>query len=140
MTAPQAPLNEPRKPPYKLAGFVLLLVAAIAAVLVWFQFRGGFTPKEQLTMLSSRSGLSMDPGVEGDLQRRPDRSGGRIEEVNVGGEPKAKITLDVDPKYIDLIPANVVADIKATTVFGNKYVSFSSPENPCTATDYQYPT
>ena len=24
----------------------------------------------------------------------------------------------------------MVADIKATTVFGNKYVSFSSPENP----------
>ena len=54
----------------------------------------------------------------------------RIDEVNVGGEPKAKITLDVDPKYIDLIPANVVADIKATTVFGNKYVSFSSPKDP----------
>ena len=44
--------------------------------------------------------------------------------------PKAKLTLDVDPRYIDFIPANVSADIKATTVFGNKYVSFSSPEDP----------
>ena len=44
--------------------------------------------------------------------------------------PKAKFTLDVDPKYIKLIPANVDAQIKATTVFGNKYVSFTSPPNP----------
>ena len=130
MTAPQAPLNEPRKPPYKLAGFVLLLVAALAAALVWFQFRGDFTPKEQLTMMSSRSGLSMDPGAKVTYNGVQIGRVARIDEVNVGGESKAKITLDVDPKYIDLIPANVVADIKATTVFGNKYVSFSSPKDP----------
>ena len=50
--------------------------------------------------------------------------------VDVDGTSKAKLTLEVDPRYIDFIPANVLADIKATTVFGNKYVSFSSPENP----------
>ena len=130
MTAPQAPLIEPRKPPYKLAGFVLLLVAALAAALVWFQFRGDFTPKEQLTMMSSRSGLSMDPGAKVTYNGVQIGRVARIDEVNVGGEPQAKITLDVDPKYIDLIPANVVADITATTVFGNKYVSFSSPKDP----------
>ncbi len=66
-----APINEPRKPPYKLAGFVLLLVAAIVAALVWSLFRGGWPrpQPEQLTMMSSRAGLSMDPGAEGDLQR-----------------------------------------------------------------------
>ena len=70
-------------------------------------------------------------GLEGDLSTAFRSVGWRdIEEVNVGGEPKAKVTLDVDPKYIDLIPANVVAEIKATTIFGNKYVAFSSPENP----------
>jgi phospholipid/cholesterol/gamma-HCH transport system substrate-binding protein len=53
-----------------------------------------------------------------------------IEEVTVGGIPKAKFTLDVDPKYIKLIPANVDAQVKATTVFGNKYVSLTSPKNP----------
>ena len=125
-----APSNAPRKPPYKLAGLVLLLVAASAAVLVWFQFRGGFTQKEQLTMMSSRSGLSMDPGSKVTYNGVQIGRVARIEEVNVGGEPKAKVTLDVDPKYIDLIPANVVADIKATTIFGNKYVSFSSPKDP----------
>merc|ERR1711981_1269564 len=52
------------------------------------------------------------------------------ESVTVGDEPQALIRLEVNPKYIDLIPRNVDAEIKATTVFGNKYVSFSSPENP----------
>ena len=56
-----------------------------------------------------------------------------IQEVNEGGVPKAKFTLDVDPKYIKLIPANVDAQIKATTVFGNKYVSFTSPRDPLAA-------
>ena len=34
------------------------------------------------------------------------------------------------PRYVSYIPANVVAEIRATTVFGNKYIAFSSPENP----------
>ena len=31
---------------------------------------------------------------------------------------------------VDLIPVNVVAKIQATTVFGNKYVSLTSPKDP----------
>jgi hypothetical protein len=55
---------------------------------------------------------------------------GKVEAFTVGGQPKAKITLDVDPKYLKLIPKNVEATINATTVFGNKYISFSSPKSP----------
>ena len=40
------------------------------------------------------------------------------------------ITLEVKDQYLPSIPSNVVADVKASTVFGNKYVSFSSPEKP----------
>ncbi len=50
--------------------------------------------------------------------------------VDEHGTPAAKLTLDVNPRYIEYIPANVAAEIRATTVFGNKYISFSSPENP----------
>jgi phospholipid/cholesterol/gamma-HCH transport system substrate-binding protein len=131
MTAPQMPENKPRTPPYKLAGLVLLLVATVVAALVWFQFRGELVNRpEPLTMLASRSGLSMDPGAKVTYNGVEIGKVANIDQVNVGGEPKAKITLDVNPRYLDLIPANVNADIKATTVFGNKYVSFSSPKNP----------
>jgi phospholipid/cholesterol/gamma-HCH transport system substrate-binding protein len=54
----------------------------------------------------------------------------RIAMVDENGTPKAKLTLDVNPRYIQYIPANVAAEIRATTVFGNKYISFSSPKNP----------
>ncbi|MBI3214925.1 MAG: MCE family protein, partial [Mycobacterium sp.] len=58
---------------------------------------------------------------------------GRVAEVNAieqDGTTKAQLKLDVDPRYVRLIPANVEANIQATTVFGNKYVSFTSPKNP----------
>src|SRR5690349_2777823 len=42
----------------------------------------------------------------------------------------AMLTLGVKPGYIQYIPVNVAVEIQATTVFGNKYISFSSPENP----------
>ncbi|MGO9507171.1 MAG: MCE family protein, partial [Mycobacterium sp.] len=45
-------------------------------------------------------------------------------------KPAAKFALDVSPEYLPLIPANVVASIRSTTVFGGKYVSLSSPEHP----------
>ena len=49
-----------------------------------------------------------------------------LDEVDVEAQRlKSKITLDVDSKYIGLIPNNVYAEIKATTVFGNKYVASS---------------
>ncbi len=125
-----APLNTPRTPPYKLAGLVLTLLTIAAIVLVYFQFRGDFLPREQLTMMSARAGLSMDPGAKVTYNGVQIGRVAAVNEVDVGGEPRAKITLDVDPKYLKLIPKNVDANINATTVFGNKYISFSSPKDP----------
>jgi phospholipid/cholesterol/gamma-HCH transport system substrate-binding protein len=125
-----APLNNPRTPPYKLAGLVLVVIALVIVALIYFQFRGDFLPRTQLTMMADRSGLSMNEGGKVTYNGVEIGRVTKIEEVNVGGQPQAKFTLDVDPKYIHLIPANVDANIKATTVFGNKYVSFTSPKNP----------
>ena len=123
-----APINSPRTPPYKLAGLVLTLLVIVAVVLVYFQFRGDFLKREQLTMMSARAGLSMDPGAKVTFNGVEIGRVATVNAVDVGGEPRAKIVLDVDPKYIELIPKNVTADISATTVFGNKYISFTSPK------------
>ena len=125
-----APVNSKRTPPYKLAGLVLALITIVVLVLVFFQFRGDFLPRTQLTMMAARSGLSMDPGAKVTYNGVEIGRVGEVEQVTVGDEPRAKIVLEVDPKYLDLIPQNVNADISATTVFGNKYVSFSSPKDP----------
>ncbi len=81
-------------------------------------------------MMAARAGLSMDPGAKVTYNGVEIGRVGSVDAVDVGGEPRAKITLDVDPKYLNLIPKNVEADISATTVFGNKYISFKSPKDP----------
>jgi len=125
-----APLNTSRKPPYKLAGLILSLITIAAIVLVYFQFRGDFLDREKLTMVSARAGLSMDPGAKVTYNGVEIGRVGAVDAIDVGGEPRAKITLDVNPDYLKLIPKNVEADISATTVFGNKYISFKSPKDP----------
>jgi phospholipid/cholesterol/gamma-HCH transport system substrate-binding protein len=125
-----APLNTSRTPPYKLAGLVLALIFIAAIVLAFMQFRGDFLKREKLTMISSRAGLSMDPGAKVTYNGVEIGRVGQVEQVNVGDQPRAKIILDVDPKYLKLIPKNVDANITATTVFGNKYISFTSPKDP----------
>jgi len=133
MTAPnqmQSPVNEPRTPPYKIAGLVLLLVIALIVTLVSIQFRGGFSDPEKLTLIASRSGLSMDPGSKVTYNGVEIGRVSAIDAVDINGEPSAKVTLDVNRKFVNLIPSNVNAEIKATTVFGNKYIAFSTPSNP----------
>jgi phospholipid/cholesterol/gamma-HCH transport system substrate-binding protein len=125
-----APLNKSRTPPFKLAGLILALLTIVATVLVYLQFRGTFLDREDLTMMAARSGLSMDPGAKVTYNGVEIGRVGDIDQVSVGGEPKAKITLKVDRKYLNLIPKNINADITATTVFGNKYISFTSPKDP----------
>ncbi len=125
-----APLNTKREPPYKLAGLILALITIAVVVLAYMQFRGDFLNREQLTMISSRAGLSMDPGAKVTYNGVEIGRVGKVQAVSVGDQPQAKITLDVDPKYFKFIPQNVTADITATTVFGNKYISFTSPKNP----------
>jgi phospholipid/cholesterol/gamma-HCH transport system substrate-binding protein len=133
MTRPdqvQLPLNTPKTPPYKIAGLVLLVVVLVVVGLVWGQFRGDFTTKEQLTLIAARSGLSMDPGSKVTYNGVEIGRVAQIDSVTVGDTPKAKVILDVEPKFVNLIPQNVDAQIKASTVFGNKYIAFSSPANP----------
>jgi phospholipid/cholesterol/gamma-HCH transport system substrate-binding protein len=113
-----------------LEGVVLLLVGVLVLVLVYLQFRGDFTPKTELTMVASRAGLVMEPGSKVTYNGVEIGRVADISEIERDGKPAAKLLLNVNPKYIKLIPANVVANIEAATLFGNKYVSFTSPKNP----------
>jgi len=109
---------------------VVFLIAALVLWLVFLQYKGDFTEKTKLTMLSDRAGLVMDPGSKVTYNGVQIGRVAKIDEVERDGKPAAKFTLDVYPKYLRLIPANVDARIVATTVFGEKYVSMTSPKNP----------
>ncbi|GAB1812099.1 MCE family protein [Mycobacterium sp. MUNTM1] len=110
-------------------GVILLLVCGLVLTLVYLQFRGDFTPKTELTMVATRAGLVMEPGSKVTYNGVEIGRVAGISEIERDGAPAAKLLLDVDPRYISLIPANVVANIEAATLFGNKYVSLVAPEN-----------
>jgi phospholipid/cholesterol/gamma-HCH transport system substrate-binding protein len=111
-------------------GVALLLACGLVLALVYKQFRGDFTPKTELTMVASRAGLVMEPGSKVTFNGVVIGRVAGISETERDGRPAAKLMLDVNPSYLRLIPANVVANIEAATLFGNKYVSLASPENP----------
>lgn len=113
-----------------LEGVALLLVCALVLVLVYLQFRGHFTPKIELTMVASRAGLVMEPGAKVTYNGVAIGRVATISEIERDGKPAARLLLDVNPKYIQLIPANVEPKIEAATIFGNKYVALSAPEKP----------
>jgi phospholipid/cholesterol/gamma-HCH transport system substrate-binding protein len=122
--------NVARRPPFKAAGAVGLVVIALIGLLTFVQFRGGFTPKSSLTMVADRAGLLIGPGSKVTLNGVDIGQVASISEIERDSRPAAKFTLDVSPEYAPLIPVNVLAAIRATTVFGGKYVALSSPQHP----------
>lgn len=131
MTSP-GKVNKLKHPPYKLIGISSFLVLLLVFSVVYIQFRGGFTPKTELTMYSDRAGLVMDPGSKVTYNGVQIGRVGNIQEVNRDGRPAAKFTLEIDPQYLGsngVVPENVDAQIKATTVFGGKYVSLTTPKD-----------
>ena len=130
MTTTRGKVNKAPFQPYRVAGVVVFLVGALVLWLVFLQYSGDFTAKTQLTMLSDRAGLVMDPGTKVTYNGVQIGRVATISETNRDGKPAAKFVLDVYPRYLSLIPANVHADIRATTVFGGKYVSLTTPANP----------
>jgi phospholipid/cholesterol/gamma-HCH transport system substrate-binding protein len=130
MTSPRGKINKAPFQPYRVAGLIVFLIAALVLWLVFLQYNGDFTDKTKLTMLSDRAGLVMDPGSKVTYNGVQIGRVDKVDEIERDGKPAVKFSLDVYPKYLHLIPANVDAKIVATTVFGEKYVSMTAPENP----------
>ncbi|TGD88137.1 MCE family protein [Mycolicibacterium sp. CH28] len=126
-------MNVHDRPPLKIAGVAFLVVLALVFTLVYLQFRGDLTPKASLTMVSDRAGLVMDAGSKVTYNGVVIGRVGKVASAERGGRTVAHVTLDVDPRFLVSIPANVHADIKASTVFGNKYVALTTPKNPSPA-------
>jgi phospholipid/cholesterol/gamma-HCH transport system substrate-binding protein len=68
----------------------------------------------------------MDPG--GKVKLRGVQVG-RVSDV-MGGDRSVSLKLDIFPDQLKYIPANVSAQIRATTTFGAKYVDLVYPANP----------
>ncbi|PXX08843.1 MCE family protein [Mycolicibacterium moriokaense] len=110
------------------AWYTLILVV-VSAVLIWLSyalFAGTLKSEIPVTLTSDRSGLVMETNAK--VKMRGVQVG-RVAAIAGGKEPVV-LKLQIDPDQIKYIPANVEAQIRATTVFGAKFVDLVYPENP----------
>lgn len=108
------------------AGIIFGLVLAGIVTFCLVQFRGGFDTYVPYTLRADRSGLVMDPGAK--VQMHGVQIG-RVSRLDMT-DGHATLQLEIEPKWTNLIPSNVSAEIKAATAFGAKYVSLNIPEVP----------
>jgi len=110
------------------AWWTAALIAVIAAF-IWLcsaLFAGALSFDVPVTLASDRAGLVMEPGAKVKLRGV---SVGRVAGAEPGQDP-VRLKLELFPDQIEHIPANVSAQIRATTIFGAKYVDLIYPDNP----------
>ena len=101
---------------------VILAIVAVCSAL----FAGSFTTYAPVTLTSDRAGLVMEPGAKVKLRGV---EVGRVGAIT-GGKDTISLKLEMFPDNLRYIPANVQAEIKATTLFGAKYVELTPPADP----------
>jgi phospholipid/cholesterol/gamma-HCH transport system substrate-binding protein len=105
---------------------VILFAFIIGSIVLTLgAFNRDFRPYTRVTLTSDRSGLVMEPGAKVKLRGV---QVGRVAAIQPG-EP-VKLQLELYPEQLKYIPANVAAEITATTAFGAKYVELLTPADP----------
>ena len=111
-----------------------LFIAGIAsivaiALLLWLSiaiYNKQFDRVTMVTVEADRAGLQLakfgDVRVHGALV-------GHVREIGQDGE-QAVIKIALEPSAAEKIPSNVSVEILPTTLFGQKFVSFITPDNP----------
>lgn len=110
------------------AWWTALLIAAMVAF-VWVcsaMFAGTLTSYVPVTLTSERAGLVMESGAKVRLRGV---QVGRVAGVEGGNQP-VRLRLELFPDQVKYIPANTEAQIRATTIFGAKYVDLIYPDKP----------
>jgi phospholipid/cholesterol/gamma-HCH transport system substrate-binding protein len=110
------------------AWWSVVLVAVISGLVLLTAgfFSGTFRSFVPVTLTSDRSGLVMESG--GKVKMRGVEVG-RVASISAGSQ-SVKVQLEIFPDQISYIPANVQAQIRATTAFGAKYVDLIYPDHP----------
>jgi len=110
-------------------GWYTLILVVVFAVLIWLSyalFAGTLKDDMPVTLTSDRAGLVMETNAKVKLRGV---QVGRVSGVT-GGKQPVVLKLEIDRDQIKYIPANVEAQIRATTVFGAKFVDLVYPDDP----------
>ena len=108
------------------ATLILVLVLIAAIWLTYALFTGTFRRSVPVTLTSDRAGLVMETNAKVKLRGV---QVGRVAEISGGKEPVV-LRLEIDSGQLKNIPANVEPRIRATTVFGAKFVDLVFPGDP----------
>ncbi|MDV3124468.1 MCE family protein [Mycobacterium sp. 21AC1] len=110
------------------AWWTLILFAVLALIIggTGAMFSGTFRSYVPVELKSDRAGLVMEPGAKVKLRGV---QVGRVGDVK-GGTNQVSLDLEMYPDQLQQIPANVEAEIRATTAFGAKYVDLIYPNDP----------
>jgi phospholipid/cholesterol/gamma-HCH transport system substrate-binding protein len=110
-------------------GWYTLILLVVSALLIWLTFAlftDSLQPKVPVTLTADRAGLVMETNAKVKLRGV---QVGRVSNIRGGKEPVI-LELEIDKDQIKNIPANVEAQIQATTVFGAKFVDLVFPSDP----------
>ncbi len=113
-----------------LAGVLTVLALAVVVVLAVGLFQDSFTRSVPVTVIADRAGLVMYPNAKVKIHGAQVGKVDSIEPLPDGG---AALHLAIQPDAVEVIPANVGAEITSSTVFGAKFVELVAPSRPAPA-------
>src|SRR5271169_1401836 len=105
---------------------ILLVAIGVFLFVTTAAFAGTFRSYVPVTLTSDRAGLVLETNAKVMLRGV---QVGRVSQIG-GGKNRAGLDLEIDPDQVRYIPANVEAQISATTAFGAKFVDLVIPPNP----------
>ncbi len=105
---------------------ILLTVIGLFVFATTAAFEGTFRPYVPVTLMSDRAGLVLETNAKVDLRGV---QVGRVTQI-ASAKNQAELRLEIDPDKVRYIPANVQAQVRATTLFGTKFVELVYPQNP----------
>jgi virulence factor Mce-like protein len=110
----------------RLTGVAFLFVIAGLVALTILLYQKAFTPVVEVTLQADRIGNQLSPPSDVKLRGL---IVGEVRSVSTTGDG-ATLDLAMDPEHIDLIPANVQAQLLPKTLFGEKFVALVLPDDP----------
>ena len=110
------------------AWWTVIMLSAVTAVLTFtvLSFTGRFRSYAPVTLTADRAGLVMESGAKVKLRGVAVGRVGGIERTRSG----VALNLQIEPDQMQYIPANIGAEIRATTLFGAKFVDLVYPAEP----------
>jgi phospholipid/cholesterol/gamma-HCH transport system substrate-binding protein len=114
---------------YPAIGLVAVVVSVLIVRLAIAVYNQDFVPSVPITIDAARAGLLMDPGAAVKMRGVVV---GRVDKIEVGGDGVA-LKVNMDPKLISQVPANVAVSIVPPTIFGPKYIDLTEPVGPLAA-------